>query len=68
MKECKQIPTAQSQSDFGVPTTPHENKNLTNKPNFEEKIFWLILGNDNKPLSSSYHKNKNIRRVRYQSP
>jgi hypothetical protein len=47
----------------GERTTSHENKNLTNKQNFEEEKLWLILLNDSKPLSSTFHNNKNNARV-----
>jgi hypothetical protein len=68
MKECKQIPTADKPRHLGERTTPHENKNLTNKQNSVEKIFWLTLGNNSKPLSSTFQKNKNNPRVRWESP
>jgi hypothetical protein len=75
MKECKQIPTPHE----GKPTNPdslreryrtipHENKNLTSKQNSVEKVFWLIRGNDSKPLSSTRHKNKKNPRVGCESP
>jgi hypothetical protein len=52
LKECRQIPTAERRTLFAERTTSHENKNLTNKQNSVEKTFWLIQGNNNKPLNS----------------
>jgi hypothetical protein len=75
MTECKQISTAEdplqaakNPGQLGDRRTPHENKNLTNKQNAEEKIFGRIFAKDNKPPSSALHKYKKNRRVRWESP
>jgi hypothetical protein len=61
MKECKQIPTTYHPCRVARGTTPHENKNPTNKKNSEEKTFSLNRGNDRKPLSRRYKNKKNPR-------
>jgi hypothetical protein len=67
MKECKQISTSEKLAQLGDRTTPHENKNLTNKQNYEDETLWLNRPNDNKPLSSRFQKNKYNPRLGWKS-